>query len=171
MSKPIGYLLLVLCILGVTLPANAANPGFGLGIIVGEPTGLSLKSWLSRDSAIDAALAWSFVDHNEHNHYEVMQLHADYLLHNFSLFRVSQGKLPLYYGIGGVGRFYQYDDDWEGDHHDEHSVRLGVRVPLGISYLFSRAPFDLFLEVVPMLALVPETDFWINAAFGGRFYF
>ena len=31
--------------------------GFGIGLIVGEPTGLSAKKWLSDTTAIDAAVA------------------------------------------------------------------------------------------------------------------
>ena len=31
--------------------------GFGIGLIVGEPTGLSAKKWLSDATAIDAAVA------------------------------------------------------------------------------------------------------------------
>jgi len=34
-----------------------AREGVGVGLIVGEPTGVSLKYWLDRSTAIDAALA------------------------------------------------------------------------------------------------------------------
>jgi len=66
--------------------------------------------------------------------------------------------LPFYYGIGA--RIKTLDD-----------VTLGVRVPLGLSYIFSDVPVDLFVELAPLLDLIPKTNFRINAAVGGRFYF
>ena len=48
---------------------------------------------------------------------------------------------------------------------------IGVRVPVGLNYLFDNTSIDIFLEVVPILDLAPQTDFKINAAIGGRYYF
>ena len=124
----------------------------GAGIIVGEPTGLSFKYWLTEKTAVDAGLAWSFVDEN------AVQIQADYLIHNFNLIKVSKGKLPFYFGIGGRLKF-------------STDVILGVRVPLGLAYLFSDEPIDIFLEIVPILDLLPKTDFTISAAIGGRYFF
>ncbi|MCB0408549.1 MAG: hypothetical protein KDD34_10110, partial [Bdellovibrionales bacterium] len=42
-----------------SLSAYAANKRFGLGIVLGEPTGLSGQYWLSKNRAIDGAAAWS----------------------------------------------------------------------------------------------------------------
>ena len=131
---------------------NAQNNGVGLGIIVGEPTGFSFKYWTSSTTAFDAALAWSFIDEG------AFHIHADYIIHSFNLIRVPEGKLPFYYGIGARLKT-------SGD------TRLGVRVPLGLAYLFQNAPVDIFLEVVPILDLTPKTDFKINAALGARYFF
>lgn len=130
---------------------NAQNKGFGIGIIVGEPTGVSLKYWTSSSTAFDGAVAWSFIDNG------ALHLHADYLIHNFTLITVSTGKLPFYYGIGA--RIKLVD-----------KTRLGVRVPVGLAYLMNGTPIDFFLEIVPILDLAPKTDFKINAAIGARYY-
>ena len=146
-------------VLALVIAAAAAEPsGFGLGIIIGEPTGLSAKAWLSGNTAVDAAAGWS-------SRHEYVHLHADFLLHNFGLFDVDPGDLPLYYGIGG--RLVLADGNH--DHNDE--MTAGLRVPVGVSYLFDTAPFDLFLEVVPLLNLLPGTEFDINGAVGVRYYF
>jgi len=136
--------------------ASAAGKGdFGLGIILGEPTGISGKLWTSGKSAIDGAVAWS-TDRNASLH-----LHADYLVHNFPLITVEKGRLPLYYGIGGRIKFAENDkDDF-----------IGVRIPVGIEYLFETAPVDIFFEIVPILDLAPDTDFDLNAAIGARYFF
>jgi hypothetical protein len=131
---------------------KAQSNGIGVGLIVGEPTGISGKYWTGSTTAFDAALAWSFVDEN------AFQIHADYLFHNIRLITISEGKLPFYYGIGA--RLKTAND-----------IKLGVRVPLGLAYLFQNVPIDIFVEVVPILDLIPKTDFQINAALGARYYF
>lgn len=40
--------------------ASAQDHGFGLGIIVGEPTGVSLKTWTGGRTALDLAPSTDF---------------------------------------------------------------------------------------------------------------
>jgi hypothetical protein len=149
----------IVVLLAIVTAAAVAKPsGVGLGIIVGEPTGLSAKAWLSGNAAVDAAAGWSM-------RHRYVHLHADFLLHNFGLLNVDPGDLPLHYGIGG--RLVLTG----GDKDDKDEMTVGLRVPVGVSYLFDTAPFDLFLEVVPLLNLLPETEFDINGAVGVRYYF
>lgn len=136
---------------------------FGLGVILAEPTGLSAKYWLNRNEAIDAAAAWSF------SRYTSFEFHADYLIHRYDLFHdidTTVGKPALYFGLGG--RLKLGDSDRPGHEGDD---RLGIRVPVGMTYLFAKAPFDVFAELVPILDLAPDTKLDLNAAIGGRFYF
>ena len=136
---------------------------FGIGVIVAEPTGVSAKLWLNEREAIDAAAAWSFSD------YSSFQFHADYLMHRFDLFRnvdTTVGRPALYFGVGG--RLKLGEDNGRGN---DGKDRLGVRVPVGMTYILAKAPFDVFGEVVPVLDLAPDTEVDFNAAIGGRFYF
>lgn len=149
--KKIKYILFLLSIIIIST-INAQSRGVGLGLIVGEPTGISFKYWTGSTTAFDAALAWSFVDEG------AFHIHADYIFHNMTLISVPEGKLPFYYGIGA--RIKTAKD-----------AKLGVRVPLGLAYLFQNAPVDIFLEIVPILNLAPKTDFNINAAIGARYFF
>jgi len=139
----------------VLLPSLSLSQdrGFGIGVIVGEPTGISMKGWLSSKSALDFGLAWSFANETS------FHVHGDYLLHSFDVFKTKE-RIPLYYGIGGRIKTGRNED-----------ARLGLRMVVGIGYLFRDAPIDLFLEVAPILDLAPSTDFRINAGFGGRFFF
>lgn len=132
-----------------------AESATGLGVIAGEPTGVSFKTWLDGRAAIDAAMAWSMVGDPD------IHLHGDYLVHFFDPFPVERGRLPLYTGVGLRMRF---DEDFDDQ-------RFGVRIPVGISYLFEDAPLDAFLEVVPVLDLAPESDLDANGALGIRYYF
>jgi hypothetical protein len=83
---------------------------------------------------------------------------VDYVWHDFELIRVSSGRLPLYYGIGGRAVF---SDD----------PLVGVRIPVGLDYQFANAPIDIFLEIVPILDLIPSTDFDLGGGLGIRFWF
>ena len=149
--KKLKYIAILFSIIFIT-QLYSQDRGTGVGIIIGEPTGFSFKHWTSITTAFDAAIAWSFINEG------AFHIHADYLLHSFRLINVPEGKLPFYYGIGG--RLKTSD-----------KTRLGVRVPLGLAYLFQTAPVDIFLEVVPILDFIPKTDFRINAALGARYYF
>lgn len=141
-------LLLLILMTGI----SSSYDGLGLGIIVGEPTGISMKAWTGNRTAVDGAVAWSLKNG------DVLHLHANYLLHNFSLIEVTEGKLPFYYGIGGRILL-------------EHDPRIGIRIPVGLSYLFEKSPLDLFIEVVPLLDLLPKTEIDFNGAVGLRYIF
>ncbi len=147
--------LLLASFLLLALPASRASAqgGFGLGIILGEPTGISAKAWLTRTTALDFAAAWSFVDE------PAFHIHGDYLRHNYDLFPVERGRLPLYYGLGARLKFLEHDSE------------IGVRVPVGLEYLFESNRVGLFVELVPLLDLAPDTDFTINSSIGARYYF
>jgi hypothetical protein len=132
---------------------SPAQEGLGLGIIVGEPTGVSLKTWLTHATAFDLAAAWSFAEESS------LHLHSDYLIHDYGLLTVKTGALPVYYGVGARLKIQDQDS------------RVGIRVPVGVEYLFSRRPVDLFLEVVPILDVAPQTELGLNASLGARYFF
>jgi len=122
----------------------------GLGIILGEPTGLSAKLWTGSSNAFDFGAAWSFEGSGH------LLLQADYVWHS-SLTKASSGQLALYYGIGGRIVFANDPD-------------VGVRIPIGLDYIFSSAPIDIFAEVVPIMDLIPDTEFVLNGGLGIRFW-
>ncbi len=67
---------------------------FGAGIVVGEPTGPTVKYWLNDTMAIDGTLGWSLRDDDN------IYLNADILWHNFDLFQPTRGRAAVYYGVG-----------------------------------------------------------------------
>jgi hypothetical protein len=127
---------------------------FGLGIMVGEPSGVSGKFYLNRTNAIQGALAWSFSNDNE------LLLQGDYIYQRYDIITVKKGLLPVYFGIGGRIVF-----------REARSNLIGVRVPVGLDYIFEGAPLDIFAEIVPILDLAPDTEFDFGAALGIRYFF
>jgi hypothetical protein len=130
----------------------AQGSGFGLGAVFGEPTGLSAKVWTSENTAVDGAVAWSFIGTGW------LHLHADFLVHNYDLIDVSEGKLPLYFGLGAFINLAS-------------ELGLGIRIPIGLSYQFDGAPLEIFAEIAPGLSLLPSTDFYFGGGIGVRYYF
>ena len=142
-------LIAILAVFSLGIPAQ--DSGLGAGIIVGEPTGLSAKSWLSSHDAIDAGVAWSI----SHGWFHI---HADYLRHVFELIPVEMGQLPLYFGLGARLGF-------------GNDVIIGARVPVGLDYIFDGTPLDVFIEIVPGLAIIPDTKFDMGGGIGVRYWF
>ena len=135
----------------------AGQESFGLGLMVGEPTGFSGKVWHDDVMAFDGGLAWSFSDETD------ISVHGDVLWHNWRVLAEAldvtrDAQLPLYYGIGG--RLKAGDD-----------ARFGVRFVLGASLMFDEAPFDVFFEMAPIMDIVPDTTLRAHAALGCRFWF
>lgn len=147
-----GVFSLALLIVLFSGVARSQDKDFGLGVILGEPTGISAKKWLDDKSAFDGAVAWSFTTPSS------FHLHADYLYHDFNIFDVKKGKLPLYFGVGF--RIRIGDED-----------RVGIRIPVGICYIFEKSPLDTFFELGPVLDLTPATKLRLTASVGIRYFF
>lgn len=148
-----SYLIILAAAFCAAAPLGAsAAPKYELGVIVGEPTGLSGKMNLADGGAVDAALAWSTSDDDS------LSFHADRLWYRHGVFSPSQGTLPVYYGVGGRIKL-------------EDKSRVGVRFPVGLQYFFSDVRFTAFGELAPILDLVPDTEFRLSVAVGFRVIF
>jgi hypothetical protein len=156
MNRAITCAILAAIALAVALPARAGDDKYvGLGFIVGEPTGLDLKFFMNNEHALEFGLAWSLSGENE------MHIQGDYLWHRYDLIDMTNGdEMPFYFGIGG--RMILVED---------HDDVVGIRFPIGLAYMFTNYPFDIFGAIVPILDLTPDTDFDLEGAVGARFWF
>lgn len=149
------FTLTVLVLLFSSKLVAAETKTFGLGVIVGEPTGVSAKYWMNERNALDAAVAWSFEGSNS------LHIHADYLFHNYDIInQPATATVPVYYGLGARVKS-----------RSNRSDKVGVRIPVGVSYIFDQHPFDLFAEIVPIVDVSSSSGFSLNAAIGARYYF
>jgi hypothetical protein len=148
----------MICVLLLTLFMTGANAEdrkkIGLGVIAGEPTGLTGKFMFNNTTGIDAGVGWKTSGDNE------FHIYGDYLYHLYDILRVPQGQLPLYFGAG-----LRYVEREKKDN------KFGVRIPLGIEYLFENISLGAFFELVPILNLTPDTEFDLEAGIGIRFFF
>ncbi len=134
-----------------------ASSTFGIGFILGDPSGFTAKYFISGNDAIDAGIGPSGRDG--------FYLYVDYLRHFRTLFPVSE--LSLYVGAG-IGL---HEHDEESKHHEEDEVSLEARLPLGIAYTFRQVPIEVFLELAPALEFIPDIDFDLRGGLGARYYF
>jgi hypothetical protein len=142
---------------------------FGAGLILGEPTGLTVKYWLGSPGAIDGGLAYSFNS--------FFLIYSDYLYHFKGAFGASSEfatELTPYVG-GGAVLFVQTTNQGHQDRSffrsDQGSVGLALRIPVGIEWTPGRAPFGVFVEIAPGIGIVPATFGLLQGGIGARFYF
>lgn len=143
------FFLLMLC---SAMPAAGQFRTLGVGGMIGSPTGFSIKQWTSRKSAIVLGAAWS-MSRNPGIH-----LHGDILRHRSDFDGMQAGQSYVYYGVGG--RLKAAIDD----------PRAGIRFPLGFTFIDQDEPIDAFVEIVPIMDILPESRFAMNVSVGGRFY-
>lgn len=157
----------------VTVPSNGepsryGQGSLGVGVMIGSPTGLSLKNYLAENHAVDAALGFG---------YGGFHFHADYLFEQQDFVGSSEMRLGWFIGVGGQfqternrRRYYNRRYD-ENERRDQH-LHLGARVPLGLELRFqSLPPLELFFEIAPGFEIVEYPGPTLDAAIGTRFYF
>ena len=133
---------------------SSPDSGFGAGLMIGEPTGVSLKYWLAEESAIDGGFGWSLADDHD------FQVHVSYLYHLFNVIPLEQNRLPLYFGGGLRYKFRDRRDDL-----------FGFRSVVGVAYLFDDLPVDIFAQVGPILDVTPDAKVRFGGSIGARFWF
>ena len=145
----------------------AAESGFGLALILGEPMGISAKLWFSEYSAINLGVGWSMYRRMESMRTRgAPYAYIDYLRHFFDEIKTRRGKFVYFIGIGIEGAYNYFEDEYTDKQY------YGVRLPFGISYMFDNAPLDIFLETSPSIVFYfhgVSSD--IGACAGIRYWF
>lgn len=137
--------------------ADASGP-LGVGIVLGDPTGVSANYRLSSERSVDAALAWAFGSDPG------FQIHSDYLWHRANLIRDPKISFDLHYGVGA--RLMSIRDDKVKDR-----TRLGLRLPVGLSTSFEQRALEVFGELALGMNLIPATSADLDFGIGARVYF
>ena len=131
----------------------------GIGLVLGEPTGLSAKTYVTETQAIDAALSYSLRT-------DSIWLHGDYLFHSNKMSRRVHGGQWVPYG--GVGALLYFSDSKKKQ--DTHAL-VAARGPLGLMFYLEDAPVELFAEVALIVGILPETAVGLGGGLGGRYLF
>ena len=148
--RPITTVVSMLILFSIMNNAEAQERDeFGLGLMIGEPSGLNAQFFWGPKTAVDVTAAWSFNDW--------FMTMADFQIYDYI------GDAPRewrwYYGLGGYLALPENEDG-----------TLGIRVPLGIKYHFPHSYVDVWAEVAPALKLVPETEAAFQGGLGLTFW-
>ena len=167
--------VLLLMLIGSSSSLFAQGPGgkeFGFGLILGEPTGGTIKYWLNSENALVADIGYSY--------FGAPRIDVDYLWH-FHAF--NSNVVKLYAAIGGAVGFGNgyYGVFYRGKHYDEgdypfyyrgyrnSDIGFGIRAMFGLNIIPKRTPLEFFLEIGPLIGISPF-GVAFDAAVGVRFY-
>lgn len=153
---PVFALLVLTLSLPESAEAQAGAGSWGIGAHLGDPNGLTLKTYTASPvrrggasfNAYDLLFGWDFDD------FFFANVHA---LHEA---RLGDSPLNYYLGPGLFLGFYDRGDD---------EVVFGISGQFGINYYVER--FEIFLQVTPRLQLVESTDGDFGGGIGARYYF
>lgn len=153
-------LLAIVCV-ALVVPVSARGADLGFGVILGSPTGLAFKYQAAKRSAFAAHAGWSIINDPG------IHLTGDYQ-YLFPMAIVTEegttiNDLTLYIAAGGRFRFKKVEAT------DENKFHLGLRIGGGGEYRIDR--FGIFLEIVPVVDVIPETAFDLEGGLGFLFYF
>ena len=146
----------------LSIPVLVLAQSYGIGIILGSPTGLTGKMFLGRTSAIAVNAGWSFWPASG------FHITGDYQFLFPGSITDEDGRaitsLVPYVGLGGRMRFRSNNND-----DDDDNFQVGVRFGGGMEYL--PEPIGIFLELYPVVNLLPSTKFGFEGGIGFRLYF
>jgi hypothetical protein len=145
------------------IPAvSSAQRNFGLGIVLGDPTGITAKYVLSSANALDTT--FSFGSGNK------FYLHGSWLWLKPNQFNMDRYPVSLYFGIGP--RLINHDHG-HGHRHDDHSddFHLAARAPIGLRMNFADPLIELFGEIAIAMDVIPKMEVDFDFGIGARFYF
>ncbi len=138
---------IILFLLILMVPV-ASFAGTGIGLVVGEPTGLTFKA----DNLV-IGIGWSFASPDDR-----IDATIDWWLINENLTDI----LDWYLGAGAKVRVNL--------NQDTDTFNIGLRIPVGIQW-WPTKELEVFGEIAPGLLLFPATDFDVSAGIGLRYYF
>ena len=145
--------ILFLCAVYLSINVFSQKDDFGMGVILGNPTSLSLKYWTGNANAIDASIGYRYGSTND------LYLNADFLFHLWAIHK-DEGLIRFYFGAGAGLGFIS-------------DLSFSVRIPVGAALFLSKIPLELFAEIVPTLQIigVGNTRFRMEGYIGARWYF
>ncbi len=159
--------LLVLGFLVGSCFANAAGD-LGAGIVLGDPTAITIKYWRDKQVAYDAGIGFAVSNY--------FLFYGDYLYHFPGAFKAKDAflaRLTPYLGVGGILAVTTSDRSQNYAYYGRNSgsFGLGIKVPLGIEWRPREPSIGVFVEIAPGISIVPATTAIFTGGIGIRYFF
>jgi len=143
---------------------------FGAGLLLGSRTGLTTKVWAKRRHSLS-------IDVGSTNFTNSISFALSYHAY-VKLFRAPKNGLSaqLYFGFGGRARILFQTESVDPEDPDSEvlihtTAVLGLRVPVGLSFLVQGFPIEVFIEAAPAVDLWSEIGLDLEGLAGARIYF
>lgn len=151
-----GLLLAALFVILFSDIAQAQRPGgVGIGVQLGDPSGLSLNLPTGGRASIDLLAAWDLDDF--------------FFINGHALFMQPLGSAPNFGVFYGPGLFIGVRDRNRGRWDFDDKVYAGASGTIGLNYFIDQ--FEIYLRATLRLQLIDRTDGSAGGGLGLRYYF
>lgn len=150
-----GLLLAALFTLSFQYALHAQRPGgVGIGVQLGDPSGLSLNLPTGGRASVDLLAAWDLDDF--------------FFLNGHALFMQPLNSAPNFGVFYGPGAFIGVRDRDRGRWDFDDQVYAGASGTIGLNYFIDQ--FEIYLRATLRLQLIDRTDGSAGGGLGLRYY-
>jgi hypothetical protein len=160
-TKIVSLIIIVIISISNAYSHSPMNRDFGFGLVLGEPTGISLAFVVAPNENLHVYAGNSY--------FGDAKIGADYQWY-FDAF--NSNIIHLYAGAGGFLGFGDGNDlfDRKRDKDNVDDLGIGARGMMGINFVPRNTSVEFFLELGLDAGVVPVNLFQPTGALGFRFY-
>ena len=152
-------------VLALTISGLAFAKSWGLGAVLGDPTGLSANYFLSEQRTLHSVLAYD-IDGDDDFY---LATHYNWRRPNDITF--PEFNLGWFYGAGAQLEYHDHDHH-HGKHHDhDNRLNVGPSGTLGLFHEFKEVPLEVFLKSNATLYVLDSTDLDLDLMLGLHYNF
>ena len=158
-QKFLSFLVILFLTSQVFTSAAQQKYQTAIGLRGGYPSGVTLKQFLSKDSAAEGILSFGWGG---------IGVTGLFQLHN------TVPDLPgvvWYYGLGAHFATAKSDQNSPFAGGLGGELYLGADGIIGLEYVFEKAPISVSLDILPLLNLVNDFGVWFNTGLSLRYAF
>ena len=138
----------------------------GVGLIVGDHSGVTLKLWDSKD------VAYNF--HVGNSYFGDLTLGADYMQH-YNAFESNVFNLHLaagaIVGTGKGGNWFREGNKGSWYYREDGGIGIAARAMIGVNFVPKNSPFEITFQIGPVLGITPKFGgFGYESDLSFRFY-
>ncbi len=136
-----------------TASAQVSGHPFGLGLQLGDPTGITIEYGLDARSSLQGTLGWGGPYWRDRG-----MITLDWTYKLVPINPRSNVKMDFYLGVGGAIGFYGGTSCYEDRFgrrvcFNDAGFGLWARVPLGFAVHFTEVHLEPYIEIVPAIYL------------------
>ena len=165
MKKPQFNFVPWMLVSSLMVPGLAFAKTWGLGAVIGAPTGLSANYFLSESRTVHTTLAYDLSGDDDFQ----IASHYQWRMNNLNFEAI---KLGWFYGVGARLAFKDHDHNHKNHDHDDHEeLELGPSGTIGLFHEFTEVPLEVFLKGNLTVNIIENTDVDADVMLGLHYNF